>query len=70
MNLIDLEEQNKIAEHERSQITDLYKKLQDCSLELEIDHFNVLQDLAILETQLYKYQAESKAHEVIFKTVK
>ncbi|XP_063931933.1 golgin subfamily A member 6-like protein 24 isoform X2 [Zophobas morio] len=63
VNLIDLEEQNKIAEHERSQITDLYKKLQDCSLELEIDHFNVLQDLAILETQLYKYQAESKAHE-------
>ncbi|XP_044268218.1 myosin-10-like isoform X2 [Tribolium madens] len=63
INLLDLEEQKQILEDEKTKAINSYKKLRDCNFELEVEHFNALQDLAISETQLYKYQKEFRAFE-------
>lgn len=62
---MDMEERNNVANNRLSQINEVYKKLQECTFELEIEHFNALQDLAVLETQLCKYQSEIRLLEVI-----
>ncbi|RZC42883.1 leucine-rich repeat-containing protein [Asbolus verrucosus] len=62
-NLIDLEDRNEALGMELSLLTKSYKKLQDCTFELEVEHFNSLQDIAILETQLHKYQNEFRSLE-------
>lgn len=63
-NLVDLEERNEILEEEMLQLIESYKKLQDSNLNLEVEHFNNLQDVAVLETQLSKYQNEFRRFEV------
>jgi hypothetical protein len=59
-----LEERNEILEEEMLQLIESYKKLQDSNLNLEVEHFNNLQDVAVLETQLSKYQNEFRRFEV------
>jgi hypothetical protein len=63
-NLVDLEERNEMLEEEMLQLIESYKKLQDSNLNLEVEHFNNLQDVAVLETQLSKYQNEFRRFEV------
>ncbi|XP_015835667.1 myosin-10 isoform X4 [Tribolium castaneum] len=63
VNLLDLEEQKHKLEAEKNKVIESYKKLRECNFELEVEHFNALQDLAISETQLHKYQGEFRAFE-------
>lgn len=48
-------------------VRDELKNLQDLILDLEVEKFNNLQDLSMLETRLLKYQFELKSNEVTIK---
>lgn len=45
-------------------VTLVYEQLQELNFELEVEHCSSLQDVDILDTQLYKYQSLLKSEEV------
>lgn len=42
----------------------VYEQLQELNFELEVEHCTSLQDVDILDSQLYKYQSLLKSEEV------
>lgn len=63
-NLLDVENKNTSLNEQVKQVLHAFKELQDQNLDLEVEHLNSLQDLAILDTQLTKYQYEYRTFEV------
>lgn len=45
-------------------MSNVYGQLQELNFELEVEHFTSLQDIDILDNQLYKYQTLLKSEEV------
>lgn len=46
--------------------SDLVEYLRDVNIDLEVENFGFVQDVAMLETRLLKYQQMHKSFEVVF----